>query len=128
MTNSPQNSVTAYTPLPFFGFDPTEMMQAFTSKMGDTSIFGGFPTKGWLDLQQHSMTFLSNRFKQDAELFNKLKSCSNTSEMTQACSNFYTGAAEDYQTQVAKITTLGQQAMNAPAASAEAKAGSSAGK
>ncbi|MEN8952373.1 hypothetical protein [Planktotalea arctica] len=107
MKNSPQKSATASTPLPSLGFDPSEMMQGFTSKTGDISVFGGFSKNGWLDLQQHSMNFLSNRFKQDAELFNKLKSCSNTSEMTQACSDFYTGAAEDYQTQVAKLTTLG---------------------
>jgi len=119
MTQATQISATAPA---FFGFDPAAMMQAFTAKMGEASASGSNPAAGWLELQQHWMTFLSDRFRQDAELVQRLRTCTNPSDMTEACTNFYAGAAADYQSHIAKITTLGQQALMGAAVSGDAKA------
>ena len=122
MTKASQNSATAPAPQAFFGFDPSAMMQAFTAKAGEASLSGGNPAAGWLELQQQGMTFLSDRFKQDADLFHRLRTCANPSDMAEACTDFSKRAAEDYQSHVAKITALGQQAMTSAAEPGEAKA------
>lgn len=122
MTQETQISATTSAPLAFFGFDPTAMMQAFTPKLGEASASGSNPAAGWLELQQHWMSFLSDRFKQDANLFQKLRACTNPSEMTEACASFYAEAATDYQGHISKIATLGQQALTGAAVSVEAKA------
>jgi hypothetical protein len=48
-----------------------------------------------------------------------LMTCANPSDMTEACTDFYKEAAEDYQSHIAQITKLGQQAMTGAAAPAE---------
>jgi len=123
MTKVSQNSATAPAPQAFFGFDPSAMMQAFTAKANEASLSGGNPAAGWLELQQNGMTFLSDRFKQDADLFQRLRTCANPSDMAEACTDFAKKAAEDYESHVAKITALGKQAMTSTAVSGEAKAG-----
>ncbi|WP_139816280.1 hypothetical protein [Planktotalea arctica] len=122
MTKVSQNSATAPAPQAFFGFDPTAMMQAFTAKASESSLSDSNPTAGWLELQQHAMTFLSDRFKQDADLFHRLGTCANQSDMAEACTDYSKRAAEDYASHVAKITALGQQAMTSTVVSGEAKA------
>jgi hypothetical protein len=122
MTKENKISGNSHSEWPFIGFDPTAMMQEFTTKMGEASVSVGNPAAGWLELQQHWMTFLSDRFKQDADLFHSLKACTNPSDMTEACSVFYKRAAEDYQSHIAKIFALGQQAMTGAAASGQARA------
>ncbi|MEH6830022.1 MAG: hypothetical protein V7661_04200 [Sulfitobacter sp.] len=121
MTQANQNSATAPAPLAFSNFDPTAMMQAFTARASNASVSGGNPAAGWLELQQHGMTFLSDRFKQDANLFHRLGTCTNPSDMAEACTDYAKRATEDYQSHVAKITTLGQQVMTNADVSGEAK-------
>lgn len=122
MTKETKNINAASQASPLSIFDPAGLMQAFTATIGATPASGGNPASTWIDLQQTSMSFLSDRFKQDAALFERLSKCSDPGDMTQACTDFYNGAVEDYQNQIAKITALGQQATTAEPAPDAVKA------
>ncbi|MCO4846496.1 MAG: phasin family protein [Yoonia sp.] len=93
------------------GFDPTEMFQSFMSKFAEASDSDSNPAAGWMELNQHWMNFLGDRFKQDTALLQKLSKCTDPAEMTAAHTEFYKETVEDYQREFAEMTKLGQQAI-----------------
>ncbi|SLN31252.1 hypothetical protein PEL8287_01460 [Roseovarius litorisediminis] len=93
-------------------FDPIATLQDFMSKMDGVSPSGANPMAGWLEMNQHWMTFLSNRFKQDADLLHRLGACKDPTEATSTFSDFYKAAVDDYQREFAEMASLGQKAID----------------
>lgn len=92
-------------------FDPTAILRDWMSKMNGDSVPNTPPMVGWIEMNQHWMTFLSDRFKQDAALLGHLTTCTNPTEMAQAYTDFYKAAVGDYQSELAEIASLGQKAI-----------------
>jgi hypothetical protein len=105
--NGKNNSETSMIP----GFDPTAMVKSFMSKFSDASTVKGNPTAGWLEMNQQWMNFLSERFKRDSALLQKLSKCKNPGEMSAAYMEFSKDAVENYQHEFSEMTKLGQQAI-----------------
>ena len=92
------------------GFYPAAMFQSFMSKLSDASPKGANPAAGFMEMNQHWVNFLGDRFKQDSALLQRLGKCSSPAEMSAANSEFYAEAAADYQREFAEMVELGQQA------------------
>jgi hypothetical protein len=92
------------------GFDPAAMFQSFMSQLSDASPKDTNPAAGIMEMNQHWMNFLGDRFKQDSTLLQRLGKCTNPTEMSAANSEFYAEAAADYQREFAEMVELGKQA------------------
>lgn len=91
------------------GFDPTAILQSFMTKVSEASIAN--PASGWLEMNQRWMSFLTERFEQDAALVQRLSKCTNPAEIRAAHAEFHKKAVEDYQQEFAEMAELSQKAM-----------------
>ncbi len=109
MTKTSKNNGLAPKASGFPDFDPSAMVQSFMSQV--SAVPAGNRTAGWLEMNQHWMTFLGDRFKQDAALLLQLSKCTNPEEVGVAHTEFYKKSVEDYQQEFAEMAELGQKAM-----------------
>lgn len=111
MTKETQNSKGKSDTSTRAGFDPTAMFQNFMSNFLEIPTDGKNPVSGLLEMNQQWMNFLSERFKKDSDLLQKLSKCTSPAEISAAQMEFYQDAARHYQREFAHMTDLGQQAV-----------------
>lgn len=111
MNKEAQNGKAKPETNPATGFDPAGMFQSFMSNFSESSTLDNTPAAGILEMNQHWLDFLGERFKQDAALLQKLSKCTNPAEMSAVHMEFYKETTDHYQREIAEMTELGQQAI-----------------
>lgn len=111
MTKDSQNGQDKPETATAAGFDPAGMFQSFMSNFSENAALGNTSAAGMLEMNQHWLNFLGDRFKQDSALLQKLGKCTNPAEMGAVHADFYKNTAEHYQREIAEMTELGQRAI-----------------
>ena len=92
-------------------FNPAAAMQALSAGAAGSPSAAGAPAQGLMQLQRHWLSFLSDRFKQDADLVNRLAGCTSPVEANDALAQFWMSAVAQYQKEFTDVAELTKSAM-----------------